>query len=185
MTTPKNGNRQRLPKNALRVCASCDTARGNVRKDWTPITSSGGQVIGWTCSECPTYGEPIRREGSGRFLAVVGLKSQDGKRRQVKRRFDALADAREWVTETREGASRSSTYSDPSRLTVRALCERWLAKRAEEVGTPGGIREVTLNGYRSALHAPLLHMGDRIAREVTPGEVETMLRTLATVGAAT
>ncbi len=182
MTTTKNGNRQRLPKNALRVCASCETPRGNVRKGWTPITSSDGRVIGWTCPECPTYGEPIRRENSGRFLAVVGVKGQDGKRRQIKRRSDTLAEAREWVAETRDGASRSSTYSDPSRLTVRALCERWLAKRAEEVGTPGGIREVTLNGYRSALHAPLLHMGDRIAREVTPGEVETMLRTLATVG---
>ena len=182
MTTTKNGNRQRLPKNAGRVCASCDTPRGNVRKEWTPITSSDGRVIGYTCPACPTYAEPIRREESGRFLAVVGIKGQDGKRRQIKRRFDMLADARDWVTETREGASRSNAYSDPSRLTVRVLCERWLAKRAEEVGIPGGIREVTLNGYRSALHAPLLHMGDRIAREVTPGEVETMLRKLATVG---
>ena len=185
MTTTKNGNRQRLPKNALRVCASCRAPRGNVRRGWEPITSAEGLVIGYTCPECPTYAEPIRREVTGervRFLAVVGVKGRDGKRRQIKRRFATLADAREWVAETRERARRSSTYSPPRRLTVRALCERWVAKRAEEVGTPGGIREVTLNGYRSALHAPLLHIGDQIAREVTPGEVETMLRTLATVG---
>ncbi len=77
---------------------------------------------------------------------------------------------------------RSGVYEDPSHLTVRDLAERWLAKRAEEVGTPGGIRAVTLNGYRSALDAPLRHMGDAVARDVTPGDVETMLRTLARVG---
>ncbi len=155
---------------------------GNVRKGWQPITSTTGQLVGYTCPDCPTYGEPIRREESGRFLAVVGVKGQNVKRRQIKRRFSALAGAREWVAETREGASRSSDYSDPSRLTVRALCERWLAKRAEEVGTPGGIREVTLTGYRSALESPLLYIGDSLAREMTPGDVETMLRRLATAG---
>src|SRR5690606_1876059 len=189
-TGSRSGNRQRLPKNALKVCASCGTPRGNVRRGWEPITQAG-QVVGWTCPECPTYGEPIVREvtsaGRVRFRAVVrGTPRADGKRPQFKRRFWTLDDAREWVEEVREGVaaatSKATAYDDPSRLTVRMLCERWLAKRREEVGTPGGIREVTLNGYASALHAPLLHMGDAVAREVTPGEVETMLRTLATVG---
>lgn len=189
MTSTKRGNRIVLPKNAHRVCASCLTPRANVRRGWEPITSEG-EVIGWTCPDCPTYAEPIRREVAGgrvRFVAVVnGTPGPDGKRRQLKRRLCTLADARGWVEEVRqgvEGALRGGRdYGDPSRYTVRVLAERWLTERAKEVGTPGGIREVTLNGYRSSLHALLIHMGDRIAREVTPGEVESTLRALVTEG---
>jgi len=186
---PRTGSRQRLPENALKVCASCLSPRGNVRRGWEPITSAG-QVVGWTCPECPTHGEPIRREVSGervRFVAVVtGTPGPDGKRRQIKRRFWTLEDAREWVEEAREGVTaatgKGSDYSDPSRYTVRVLCERWLAKRREEVSTPGGIREVTLNGYESSLSAVLIHAGDRIARELTVDDVESLLRTLRTEG---
>lgn len=184
----RTGNRQRLPKNALRVCASCETTRGNVRRGWEPITS-GGEIKGYTCPACPAHDEPIRREVSGdraRFLAVVGTRGEDGRRRQLKRRFDLLEDARSWVEEVREGTasatSRGRSYSDPSRLTVRDLADRWLAHRQQEVGTPGGIREVTWNGYRSALHSLLSHLGDTPAREVTPGQIEGALRDLAVVG---
>jgi len=187
--TRRTGSRMRLPDNAERVCASCLAPRGNVRRGWTQIIVAGCPV-GWTCASCPAYSEPIRREVSGdraRFVAVVrGAPDDTGRRRQHKRRFWALADAREWVTETREGVAAATKaaagYSDPSILTVRGLCERWLSKRRAEVGFPGGIREVTLNGYASALHAPLLYMGEHLAREVTPGDVEATLRTLATVG---
>ena len=51
---------------------------------------------------------------------------------------------------------------------MRALCERWLAQRAEEVGTPSGIREVTVRGHESAPDAPLRHTGDRIAARDHP-----------------
>ena len=182
------GSRQRLPENA-KACASCGTPRGNTRKAWTPVLREG-RVVGWTCSACPRWGEPIRREAGGgrvRYLAVVtGSPAPDGRRRQLKRRFDSLDDARAWVEEVRSGVTaatgKAEGYSDPSRLTVREVCERWLAMRAEEVGTPGGLREVTLNGYASALHAPLLHMSDRVARDVRPGDIESMLRTLAREG---
>lgn len=192
-TTSRAGNRQRLPEDALKRCPSCHTPRGNTRRGWEPITRDGA-VLGYTCPTCPAWDEPIRREISGtgarqrvRFLAVVGgTPGEDGKRRQLKRRFWTLEDARDWVTETREGveaaAAKSGHYSDPSTLTVRALCERWLEVRRKEVGTPGGIREVSVNGYASALDAPLRHMGDRVAREVTTGDVEDMLRLLVTVG---
>lgn len=179
----------RLPDNAQRVCAACLSPRGNVRRGWEPITIHA-EVMGWTCPACPTYGEPIRREVSGdrvRFLAVVrSTPGADGKRRQIKRRFWTLEDARDWVAEIREGVAEavrtSATYADPASMTVHRLCERWISKRREEVGTPGGVREVTVNGYASALHAPLLHLGDLPAREVSPGDVETALRTLTTVG---
>ena len=182
MSDIRNGNRQRLPKNALRVCASCLSPRGNVRRGWEPIASAEGQVVGYTCPECPTYAEPIRREDSGRFLAVVGIKGRDGKRRQIKRRFDRLDVAREWVAETRAGAEQTLDYDDPSRMTVSTLCERWLARRSEEVGTPGGIREVTLNGYESGLESPLRYIGHYVAREVSTDDIESMLRSLAITG---
>lgn len=181
MTAPRTGNRQRLPRNALRVCASCERPRGNVRKGWTQVTRDA-TVVGWTCPTCPRVDEPIRL-ANGRFRAKIDGAPKDGKRRQVSRTFTDLEAAREWVAETRAGlAAKGLDYRDPSTLTVRGLCERWLAARREEVGTPGGIREVTLNGYASALNAPLRHLGDEIAREVTPGQVEGMLRALATVG---
>ncbi len=187
-TTTRTGSRIALPTNALRVCASCGAARGNVRKDWNQITREGA-IIGWTCPICPAASEPIRREPSGRLVAVVrGTVGADGRRHQHKRRFDTLTAARDWVEEVRQGVTtatrRGAAYGDPSRFTVRIIAERWLDRRAEEVGTPGGIREVTLNGYRSALHALLLHMGDRVAREVTTDDVESLLRVLATDGGA-
>lgn len=184
----RTGSRRPLPENALKVCASCLRPRGTVRRGWSPITKDG-EVLGWTCPECPTHEEPIRRVGEGsslRFVAVVdGTPGPEGERRQIKRTHTSLPAAREWVEETRKGvavASRAGEGYDPDHLTVRVLCERWLAKRAKEVDKPGGIREVTLNGYASSLHALLLHMGDSVAHEVTPDDVEDALLTLATVG---
>lgn len=177
---------KRQPPGQTQTCASCGVRRGNVRAAWHFINRSDA-VVGATCPACPTWSEPIRRESSGRYLAVVsGSPAADGKRKQLKRRFDQLGDARAWVTETRSGVSQATTrrgvYADPSRMTLRALCAAWIAARAAEVGTPGGLREVTLNGYRSALDAPLRHLGDQPAREVTPGQIETCLRALATEG---
>lgn len=182
--TQMTGNRQRLPENALHVCASCLSPRGNVRKGWTQITRND-QVIGWTCASCPTVSEPIRRDITAtrvRFAARVNTTpSGDGKRRQILRTFDTLNEARSWVSEVRNGvqAAGGRAYVDPSRFTVREVCERWLERRQADVGALGGIREVTLNGYRSALHSLLVLMGDKVARDVTPDDVETALRGLA------
>ncbi|PJI37367.1 MAG: hypothetical protein CTR54_23110, partial [Rhizobium sp.] len=96
-TTTRSGSRIALPTNALKVCASCGAARGNTRQSWHQITRDGA-VVGWTCASCPAASEPIRREASGRFVAVVrGTAGADGKRPQHKRRFDQLTAAREWV----------------------------------------------------------------------------------------
>lgn len=179
------GNRQAVKAEALVACPSCGTQRGNRRKGWAPMIL-GGQVKGYTCPDCPTHDEPIRREPSGRFLAVVGTKGTDGKRVQYKRRFNTLSEARAWVEEVRlgaAGAGRSGrTYVDPSRMTVSTICQHWLARREAEVGKPGGIRPVTLAGYRSALFSLLAQVGDRVAREATADDIEGALRALATDG---
>ena len=77
------------------------------------------------------------------------------RRRQVTRTFDTIREARDFVSETRTALVRGN-FTAPSKLTVRALAEAWLADRQAESESPGGIREVSVNGYRSALHAVLL-----------------------------
>ncbi|MFT4226313.1 tyrosine-type recombinase/integrase [Micropruina sp.] len=179
-STTRGGSRIALPPNALKVCASCRVGRGNVRTGWTPITA-GGEVVGYTCPACPTHSEPIRREASGRFVAVVGIRTPEGQRRQLKRRFDRLDAARQWVAEVRT-AGKAPGYADPSLWTVQQLADRWLNRRDTEVGTPGGIRRNTHSGYRSAMSSLLGILGDRVAREVTADDIEAALLTLATVG---
>jgi len=176
------GNRKALPDNAMKACASCGAARGTKTKGWANVTRAGA-VVGFTCPECPTDEEPIRLEASGRFLVETWVRRQDGTRKKYKGRFAELSDAREWVVEVREDAAKVTAYdNDPRKLTVRQLADRWLAKREAEVGTPGGIRACSLNGYRSSLSSLLDLLGDRRAREVTPDDVEAALLTLASVG---
>ncbi|MCL1900237.1 MAG: tyrosine-type recombinase/integrase [Promicromonosporaceae bacterium] len=100
---------------------------------------------------------------------------------QAKRTFPTLEQARSWIAEIRDGSKRPG-WVDPSRFTVREICDKWIAARRAEVGTPGGIREVTVNGYASSLHALLLVIGDDIAREVGPKDIEAALRVIATKG---
>lgn len=185
-TTKRTGSRGALPPDALRNCPYCGTRRGTRKTGWAPAIV-GGQVQGYTCPDCPTWDEPIRREQTGervRFLAVIRW-SSGGKVSQLKRRFDVLADARAWVAEQRENIRANGAqggYVDASRLTVDELAERWLAHRRAEVGTVGGIREVTLNDYASSLFSLRQVLGSKIAREVTTDDVEAALRTLATSG---
>ena len=177
-----SGNRAALPADAMKRCPACGTARGTVMKDWTAIHQEGG-IVGFTCPQCPTWTEPIRRETSRagvRFVAVVAGRIA-GKRRQLKRRFDTLEGARAWVEEMR-GLAATGQAGDPSLLTVREVCERWLAHRETEASTPGGLRPSSLEGYRLTLVSPLQLIGDRRARELTPSDIEAALRKLATVG---
>lgn len=168
----------------LTRCRSCRTTRGTRTRGWVPITKHGA-VTGYTCPTCPEATEPIRLESSGRLVAVVNTTPAGAlKRMQAKRRFDTLDEARAWVQEVRDGVDRAegSTYVDPTRFTVREICTRWVARRRQEVGTPGGIRESTVNDYESALHSLLLKIGDHVARKLTTDDVEEALRSLATEG---
>lgn len=176
------GNRKALPDNAMKACASCGEPRGTKTKGWASITRSG-MVVGFTCPECPTDEEPIRLEATGRFLVETWVRRKDGTRKKYKGRFADLSDAREWLKEVREDAAKVAAHdSDPRMLTVRQLTDRWLVKREQEIGTPGGIRACSVNGYRSSLSSLLDLLGDRRAREVTPDDIETALLTLATTG---
>lgn len=177
------GNRSPIPADAMKRCPACERPRGTVRKGWHPI-SRDGQTLGYTCPDCPRWEEPIRRKvlknGTVRFHAVAAIR-KDRKQLQRARRFERLDEARAWVVETRDGLRGASDWTDPATMTVRDVCERWLEHRRQEVAT-GGLREVTVNGYASALHPLLLQLGDTPAREATAGTIEKALRTMATSG---
>jgi len=131
----------------------------------------------------PRDGEPIRlvQTAAGyRYRVVLDIATKGAPRRQVTRTFDTLREARGFVDETRTAVARGG-FTAPSKVTVRELAEAWLAEREAE-SRAGGIREVSVNGYRSALHATLLHIGDKPAQTLAPADVRALLRTLATEG---
>ncbi|WP_300389101.1 tyrosine recombinase XerC [uncultured Nocardioides sp.] len=132
----------------------------------------------------PRDGEPIRlveTERGVRYRVVLDTAPPGARRRQVTRTFDTIREARDFVSETRTALMRGN-FTAPSKLTVRALAEAWLADRQAESKSPGGIREVSVNGYRSALHAVLLHIGDKPAQALTTADVRALVRALATEG---
>lgn len=178
MTTARTGNRQRLPENALRVCASCAAPRGNVRRGWTPITRTG-EVVGWTCSACPEVTEPIRRIESSRgvrFRVVVDATPRGAsKRRQVTRTLDTLAEAREVVEQVRAEVAQSGEYAPAAAETVEQLCERWLRSRVD-------VRAITVEGYRGALAPVLRRLGIREVQDLTPADVRDLVAWMSTHG---
>lgn len=170
----RGGNRQRLPENAMKACPSCARVRGNSQRGWAPAFEHG-VVAGWTCPDCPTWEEPIRREVTGdrvRFLAVV----RDADRRQLKRRSETLGAARAWVAERHAEATSGRAYARPGDgETVAALCVRWLASRAD-------VRQVTVDGYRYALAAVIRRIGDVPAATLTAADVQRLISWLSESG---
>lgn len=169
------GNRIELPADALRRCASCGTRRRNRTVGWHAIERSG-ELVGWTCPDCPRFDEPIRRTPAGKFKAVVGIRDEDGRRRQVRRTLDDLAAARTFVATVR--TSPDTVSAD---LTVAELADRWLNKRLAD-RDHGRIRTETVDGYRSALSAPLAWIGRRHIDELTEASFQVLAHRLATVG---
>lgn len=178
--TTKNGtgNRIALPNNAHRVCASCLAPRGNVRKGWEPITS-GGEVVGWTCPECPEASEPIRRIESRtgvRFRVVVDATPRGARqRRQVTRTLPTLAEARACVAAVHAEVARAGEYAPAPAETVAGLCERWLASRVD-------VRAITVEGYRGSLAPVLRHLGTREVQSLTAADMRDLVTWLSAHG---
>ncbi len=165
-----SGNRIALPAQPLRHCAACGRPRGNVRRDWQPITRDG-TVVGWTCPACPEVSEPIRRVASAagvRFRVVVDATPRGSRqRRQTTRTLPTLDEARAFVEQVRAEVAAAGTFRRPDVETVAQLCDRWLASRRD-------VRRVTVEGYRNALAPVLRHIGDRDLRTLTVAEVEAL-----------
>ncbi|MCW2857877.1 MAG: hypothetical protein JWR52_3492 [Marmoricola sp.] len=132
----------------------------------------------------PKSSEPIRlieTKTGPRYRVVVDAAAKGAGRRQVTKTFDTLPEARTFAVETKAAINRGD-FTAPSKVTVTELAEAWLADREAESRTPGGIRTVSVNGYRSALDAPLRHIGDQSAQAITTTDIRNLLRSLATVG---
>ncbi|PRB04971.1 hypothetical protein CQ047_16055 [Microbacterium sp. MYb72] len=155
---PRSGN----------VCQSCGVDRGKRSSGWAAFTGTdrdtGAERIAHTCPECPERSEPIRRiesRGVARFRVVLDTSAKGQARQQVTRTCDTLAEARAFVETTREHVRRGTF----SRDDVRTLCERWLSTLTD-------MREVTQQGYRSALRPVLARLGDRSVADVRVRDVD-------------
>ncbi|MCM3576940.1 site-specific integrase [Micrococcus luteus] len=165
----------------MKRCPSCGTPRGNVRRGWEPIEQAGA-VVGYTCPDCPEWGEPIARVETAqgvRWTARVSVTPPGARqRRQSRRTFSTLTEAREWVVEVREGVRSQGTYAAPARLTVADLGELW-RKRSHTV------REVTMEHYDEMLkyvNHETKGVGHIPADELTLPHVDAWVQMLARCG---
>ncbi len=182
----RGGNRITVPAEAQRVCASCGAPRGNVRRGWEPILRGGSVVVGWTCSECPTAAEPIRRvaseRGGVRFRSTMHTDPANGGRtvrKQTTRTFPTLEAAREWVEEVRAVVQeKRQRWSEPEAaptVTLSALADRWLASRVD-------IRQITREGYKGSLSPVRRHLGERDVATLTKADLRGLVSWLAERG---
>ncbi|MCW2785744.1 MAG: hypothetical protein JWP74_2261 [Marmoricola sp.] len=126
----------------------------------------------------PRTDEPIRlvpTKSGHRYRVVIDTAPRAApKRRQVSRNFRTLAEARDFVTETRQNVAQGR-YTAPNKVTFRTLAEDWLKSRRD-------IREVTRSGYADALGNPLDFFGDHLAQGLTRADVEDLMEHLQEVG---
>lgn len=119
----------------------------------------------------PREQEPIRlvqtKGSEHRYVVTIDVAAPGARRRQIKRSYRSLKDARVFVTTTRAGLA-SGTYAPPSAETLRQLCDRWLDSRRD-------IRLVTVEGYRLQLAPVLRHLGDRKVQSITLNDVESLI----------
>ena len=177
----RTGSRRAVPADAMKRCPTCGTPRGNVRRGWEPIEQAGA-VVGYTCPDCPEWGEPIARVETAqgvRWTARVSVTPPGARqRRQSRRTFDDLAQARAWVAEVRDDVRSQGGYAAPARLTVADLCEAW-RKRSHTV------REVTVEHYDEMLKY-VTHetkgLGHVPALELSRPHVDEWVQTLARCG---
>lgn len=136
-----SGSRIALPDNALKVCASCGTARGTKTKGWGQITKAS-HLVGWTCPDCPRTDEPIRLK-EGKFYAVVGIPDTDGYRSALSSLLDLIGDspARELMPDEVEAAMLQLA-------TTGGKWKRPLSHRSL-IYALGGLRQVYAHALRS------------------------------------
>ncbi|MGO1514060.1 site-specific integrase [Agrococcus casei] len=173
----RTGNRRTVPKDALKACPSCEEPRGNKRQGWQPIYQ-GDEIRGYTCPACPEWGEPIRRVETARgvrFMAVVDATPPGAmKRKQAKRTFDTLDDARHFVEEVRaEVAERGSLSA--RELTVEKALGDWLATRTK-------LRPPTRRNYEAQFKPVVDAFGEVPVRDLKASQVEQLVASMLTGG---
>lgn len=118
--------------------------------------------------------------GQKRYRVVVdvtppGTAKYQGQRKQVKRSFATLAEAREWQDRTRGQVSEGRFVPD-GEITVDQVLDGWLAGKGRKV------RPVTLRGYEDSAKHWRRTIGKRRAGHVTKADVEQVVNDMIAAG---
>jgi integrase len=116
----------------------------------------------------PSYISRVETPAGVRYEARVNPPRSGGTRRQLKRRFAAVADAVDWHTRTTAEFG-DGTYIAPSELTVKEACEQWLAAKALR------LKPTTIDAYTAALAPVIERYGDRRVQSITKADVEALI----------
>ncbi|MET7718640.1 tyrosine-type recombinase/integrase [Streptomyces sp. NPDC005407] len=100
-----------------------------------------------------------------RFVVDVGIDPETGKRKQLRRTFDSLKEARaEYANITNR--RHEGSLVPPNKITVNEWLDRWLAMKAED------LEETTIYNYRITLDRVRGRLGGILLQELTEEHVE-------------
>lgn len=126
----------------------------------------------------PRKDEPIRlvvtKMGETRYETLLTVSEPGQHRRQTRKRFRTLKEARAAVDETRDKV-RKGQYLARNIMTLRELSELWMASKVD-------IRKVSAEGYRQALQHVLISHGDLPVQKITRPMVESWVAQWPTSG---
>lgn len=117
--------------------------------------------------------ELARRVGSKpvvRYQLTVDTGTVDGKRKQLRRRYNTEKEARAALAEIL-GQVASGAYVQPSTTTVEAACADWLSSRHK-------IRPTTYAGYEYVLQPVRSELGQLAVQDLTRRHLDDLIRRL-------
>lgn len=167
------------------ACRSCGRTTTKPNGRWSRAIRHG-EPIGWTCGQCPQFGEPILRKVTGagvRFKVTFQLgHSATGKRRTETKTFLSLKEARDHVTErgavVRKERNRGSLPVDRTAVTVAQVCDAWLLAKGDDPD----VRPNTLETYRHNVKPIRRLLGDRKVQRLSTSEVIKFVKVLPKAG---
>jgi integrase len=123
--------------------------------------------------------ELARRVGSKpvvRYQLTVDTGTVDGKRKQLRRRYNTEREARAALAEI-QGQVATGSYVQPSTLTVEQACTDWLRSRHK-------IRPTTAAGYEYTLQPVRSELGEMAVQNLTRRHIDDLIVKLQSGGLA-
>ena len=114
--------------------------------------------------------ELARRVGSKpvvRYQLTVDTGTVDGKRKQLRRRYNTEKEARAALAEI-QGQVATGTYVQPSTLTIEQACADWLRSRHK-------IRPTTAAGYEYILQPVRSDLGEMAVQDLTRRHIDDLI----------
>jgi integrase len=116
----------------------------------------------------------IKQRGSAkppvRYQLTVDTGYVDGKRKQLRRRYETEQEARKALAEV-QGKVASGTYVQPTKLTVEQACAQWLASRHK-------IKPTSAAGYEYVLQPIRSELGDIPVQKLTRRHIDDVIQKL-------